>query len=409
MTPTLLTFPTAQPVGPTRVRETLSHAAPRRLQATPIAVREARSRSEIDQFVRFPWRIYERDPYWAPPLLMERKAFLDPRQQPFLRHGAKAQFLAYRNRQVVGRILVSDDPHYNAQHGTNLGCFGMFECVDNSRVADSLLKTARDWLRARGREQIMGPIDYSTNYACGLLVDGFEFPQRVMMNHNPRYYVDLLEGANLTKAKDLYAWWFDDSGDLLARWRQTADRLAARGGVTIRPMRMDDFENEVRKAREVYNGGWEQSWGFVKMTDEEFTHLARQLRQFADPGMLLLAEVAGQPVGICLTLPDLNQALRHINGRLTTWGLPIGLARLAWESRKINTGRMAVLGVLPQYRKRGVSELLILRALDYGKNRLGYWGAELGWTLEDNDLINRTIEKVGARRYKTYRLYEQAI
>ncbi len=184
----------------------------------PVQIREVKSRKERDQFVRFPFSIYTGDANWSPPLLVEAKAFIDRKKHPFYKHGDATQFLAYRDGKVVGRILVSDDPNYNAEHLTNLGCFGMFECIDDQRVANALLNAAADWLRRRGRTEMMGPIDYSTNYPCGLLIDGFDTPQRVMMNHNPPYYAGLLENWGLWKAKDLYAWWFDDSNDMLNQW-----------------------------------------------------------------------------------------------------------------------------------------------------------------------------------------------
>ena len=192
-------------------------------QRGDIAVSEARGRRARDAFLRFPWRIYANDPQWVPPLLMERKEFIDAKKHPFLRHGAAAQFLAFRRGLPVGRVLVSDDPNYNAEHAANVGCFGMFETIDDEQVAAALLDAAADWLRARGRTQILGPIDYSTNYACGLLIEGFTTPPRIMMNHNPPYYARLLEAWGLAKAKDLYSWWFDDAFDILATWKAKAD------------------------------------------------------------------------------------------------------------------------------------------------------------------------------------------
>lgn len=373
-----------------------------------ITIREVRTPRDFKTFVNIPWRINQTDPNWAPPLLLDVKAFLNPRKHPFYGHGAAAQFVAYRGGQPVGRILASDDPNYNQQHSTNLGCFGMFEAIDNPNVAKALLSAAADWLRQRGRTEILGPIDYSTNYPCGLLVEGFDTPQRVMMNHNPPYYARLLEACGLSKAKDLFAWWFDDSNDMLHKWAKRAERFAARGGVTVRPISRKNFDAEVANLQESYNRGWEKNWGFVKMTDAEFQHMALELKKYAQPELVLVAEVDGEPAGLCITLPDFNEATRPLNGRLTTFGVPIGLVRLLYNVRRIKTARMAVLGVVEKFRRRGVVELFILQSLAAGI-ALGYTGAELSWTLEDNELINRTIEKVGGRRYKTYRLYQAAI
>lgn len=374
-----------------------------------VEVREAVARRERNAFIRFPWQIYAHDPHWAPPLLVEAKASISPAQHPFYLHGSAAQFLAYQKGRVVGRISVSDDPRYNDQHGTNQGCFGMFEAIDDRRVAAALLNHAADWLRLRGRTEMLGPIDYSTNYPCGALIEGFDTPQRVMMNHNPRYYPQLYESWGLAKAKDLYAWWFDDSLDMIGRWARRAERFAERGAIRVRPVNFHDFDAEVERCLRVYNATWEQSWGFVKMTDAEFRHVAHDLKRFAVPELVMLAECEGEPVGFCVTLPDFNEATRPANGRLTQFGLPIGLARVMYNMRRIKTGRMAVLGVLESHRRRGVAELFILKALEHGRNKLGYTGAELGWTLEDNDLINRTIEKVGGKRYKRFRIYETSL
>jgi GNAT superfamily N-acetyltransferase len=374
-----------------------------------MTVEQVGTRSQRQEFVDFPWKIYQGDANWCPPLKIEAHASINPSKHPFYRHGAASQFLARSNGKVVGRISASDDPNYNVEHETNVGCFGMYETVDDPQVSGALLNAAASWLRARGRTSMIGPIDYSTNYPSGLLVEGFDTPQRIMMNHNPEYYAGLLESWGLEKAKDLYAWWFDGENPSLDDWVRRAERVAKRGGVTIRPINFKDFDAEVARCREVYNQAWEKMWGFVQATPDEFVHLAHQLKQMAVPELLLLAEIGSRPVGFCVTLPDINEAIRPINGRLTTWGLPIGLVKLLRGMKRIQTARMAVLGVLPEFRKRGIAELMILRAFQHGKHKLGYTGAELGWTLEDNDMINRTIESVGGRRYKRFRIYEREI
>jgi GNAT superfamily N-acetyltransferase len=353
--------------------------------------------------------VYANDPHWVAPLEVETRAFLDRRRHPFYKHGEAVQFLAQQNGQTVGRILVSDDPRFNNEHGTNLGCFGMFESIDDQHVADGLLNTAANWLRRRGRSEIMGPIDYSTNYPSGLLVDGFQSPPRIMMNHHPRYYARLLENWGLRKLKDLYAWWLDAADHKMGLWRERVERIVRGSGVTVRPMRFDDFDAEVARARTVYNAMFQSAWGFVKMTAAEFDHLARQVRRVAEPGLIWLAEAGGEPVGLSITLPDMNEATKPLGGRLARFGVPAGLVRLAFARRRIKTARVCVLGVVPAFRRRGVAELLILRTLDVGKNVMNLTGAELSWTLEDNPLINRTIEQVGGVRYKTYRVYRKAL
>ncbi len=372
-----------------------------------ITVNEVKTRSDRRAFVELPWQIYQDDPHWVPPLRREVHSFINRKKHPFYQHGEATQFIARRNNQVVGRILVSDDPNYNEQYGTNLGCFGMFECIDDQSVADELLNRAASWLKDRGRTQVLGPIDYSTNYPCGLLIDGFDTPPRIMMNHQPAYYQRLLENWGLTKSKDMFAWWFDDSNDTLEAWGESAEKLARRFDVKIRNVDVRNFDQEVQVFKHLYNACWDNHWGMVKMTDAEFDHLASQLRQIAKAEMMLIAEVKGEPVGICITLPDINEAIRPLNGNLFNYGLPTGLFKLLRNMKRIQTARLAVLGVLEGYRRRGVAELMILRTLDYGKNRLNYQGAELGWTLEENEMVTRTVKRVGGIPYKTYRILER--
>ena len=312
--------------------------------------------------------------------------------------------------EAVGRILVSDDPLYNAKHNDNVGCFGMFESIDDPQVAHALLDAAAAWLAARGRTRIMGPINYSTNYECGLLIDGFDTPPRIMMNHNPPYYRGLLESWGLAKAKDLYAWWFDRVDNQIdASWRSRVERVAARGGVTVRPLRPADMQAELQRLQTIFNEAWKDNWGGVPMTAAEFGYMAHELMQIARPELMLISEVEGRAVGFSLSLPDLNEALRGGDGRLFRYGLPVGLWKLWRGLKRIKTCRLLALGVLDGYRRRGVAELLILRTFDQGRDALGYTGAELSWTLEDNALVNRTIEAVGGRKYKTYRIFEREL
>ena len=386
-------------------------ALPRRstLPAASVEIVAADSLAARKEFVRFAYDIYRDDPHWVAPLEYERLRFIDPRVHPFFKHGAAATFLAKRKGTIVGRILVSDDPRCNAAHGTNAGCFGMFETIDDPSVSGALLDHAADWLRARGRTEVLGPIDYSLNYNCGLLVDGFNTPPRVMMNHNPRYYAPLLEDWGLTKAKDLFAWWFPRELNLTERWGKIAKRLESRTPITIRPVNMRDFWKDARRLKELFAASFADNWGFVDMSEAEFEHLCWELRPFVVPGLMLFAEHEGQVVGASMTLPDLNAAIRPLHGRLTKWGLPIGLARMFLNLRRSKVGRLMMLGVDPNFRRRGVLERLILQTFDYGANVVGFDAAELGWTLEENHCINGPIAATGAERYKTYRIYQKSL
>jgi GNAT superfamily N-acetyltransferase len=372
-----------------------------------IQVSPVRSRRDRLKFIKFPWHIYQDDPAWVPPLIIERKAFLNPKRHPFYRHGAAELFLARRGEEIVGRIMASDDPRYNELHQTNLGCFGMLECVEDRQVAAALFEKASDWLRARGRSEIMGPIDYSTNYVCGLLIDGFEHPPTLLTAHNPPYYAALIESCGFTKTKDWYAWWFSDVFKPVDRLTKIVRARAQKHEATIRPLNLNKLANESLRLRNVFNQAWQKNWGFVPLTEAESEHMAKEMKPLLIPEMSLIAEIDGEPVAFVFCLPDINVALRHINGRLFHFGLPIGLIKLLYYKSRIRTARFGALGVIEKYRRAGIAETLVLKIIEEGAKR-GFT-AELSMTLEDNVMVNRFIEAMGADKYKTYRIYEKAL
>ena len=376
--------------------------------AKTTTIAPVRTRKDLYEFIQLPKQLYSANAHWVAPLDLQVKQFLD-RKHPFYRHGEAEAFLARCDGQVVGRILVSDDSRYNKAHKSNVGCFGMIESNNDIRTVRKLIDRASQWLQSRGRSELLGPIDYSTNYPTGLLVEGFDTPPSVMMNHQPEYYQYLLEACGLEKAKDLHAWWFDSKNQMDEQWRQRVTRLVDRYQVKVRSISLKNFKAEIARCKKIYNESFESNWGFVKMTDAEFDHLASEIRQMATPELIQIAEVDGQPVGLSLAMPNFNEAVQPLNGRLTTAGIPIGLARLVYRMRKVKTGRLAVLGVLPGYRRRGVAEALIQQTFANGFGKLGYTGAELSWTLEDNVLVNRMIERVGGQKYKTYRIYRKQL
>jgi hypothetical protein len=244
-----------------------------------IEITRVASRAERDAFIKFPWRIYANDPAWVPPLLLERKEFLNREKHPFYEHGDAALFLARSGGEIVGRIMASDDPKYNALHQSNVGCFGLFESVNDTNVAAALFQAAENWLRGKGRDEIMGPIDYSTNYVCGLLIDGFEHPPTVLTSHNPPYYAALIESGGFTKIKDFYAWWFPDANRGITRLRRLASKFIKRNSVSIRPGDMKNIREESRRLREIYNQAWEKNWGFVPFSESEIEYSYRGGKQ----------------------------------------------------------------------------------------------------------------------------------
>jgi GNAT superfamily N-acetyltransferase len=374
-----------------------------------IAVTKVASRADRDAFIKFPWRIYRNDPAWVPPLLIERKEFLDREKHPFFEHGQAEFFLARRGGQIVGRIAASDDPKYNALHGSNVGCFGMFESIDDQEVANALFGAAADWLRSLGRDEIMGPIDYSTNYLCALLIDGFQHPPMLLTSHNPPSYSRLIEGWGFAKAMDFFAWWFAEPANAAARLRKLAGALKKRPEkVTLRQINLRDIAGEATRIRAIYNQAWEKNWGFVPFSEKEFGYMTKEMKPLLLPDLVWLAEIGSEPVGFILCVPDINVALKKIDGRLTTFGLPIGLAKLLYHKSRIKTVRLVALGVVPKYRRHGIAEMLVLHIIENAMLKRGFIG-ECSLILENNVMMNRFLEAIGAEKYKTYRVYRRSL
>jgi ribosomal protein S18 acetylase RimI-like enzyme len=255
---------------------------------------------------------------------------------------------------------------------------------------------------------MMGPIDYSTNYVCGLLIDGFQFPPTILTAHNPPYYRDLIERCGFTKAKDWYAWWFADPAKAVAHLRRLATRFNTRCPAVIRPANLKNLRDESRRLREIYNQAWGKNWGFVPFTEAEIEFMTHELKPLVIPEFALIAEVGEEPAGFILGVPDINVALRHVNGRLMAFGLPIGLLKLLYYKSRTRTARLIALGVIEKYRRSAIAEMLVLRIVEDAMIKRGFAG-ELSMTLEDNFMINRFLEAIGADRYKTYRIYRKQL
>ncbi|MCI0572212.1 MAG: N-acetyltransferase [Myxococcaceae bacterium] len=373
-----------------------------------VTVTPVQTAADLEAFVRFPYALYKDDPNWVPPLEMAQRDLLDAKKNPWLEFGKLELFLARREGRVVGRIAATADRRYNEFHGANSGGFGLFECIDDVGVARGLFEAVEGWARSQGFTSLMGPANFSSNYEWSVLVDGFDAPPAVMMPYNPRYYPGLFEACGYAKAKDLFAWELSSSVPPPEKVARIAEKMREREGVTVRPVNMKDFETEVRRIKEIYNSAWEKNWGFVPMTEREFDHMAREMRAIVRPELILIAEVKGEPVAFSMTLPDANFALKAANGRLTTFGLPIGLVKMLLAAQKIRRLRLITLGIKEGFRRRGLDAILYLDTLRTARE-LGYSGGEISWTLEDNQLVNRAIESMGGRRSKTYRLYERAL
>ena len=362
------------------------------------------SPAQLRRFIKFPWKVYADDPLWVPPLIGQQKAYFNPKKNPFYDHARVQLFLAWRGDQVLGRIAAVVNQADNEFHGEKTGFFGFFDCLPDYEIARRLLDAARFWLQDQGMETMRGPANFSSNDEWGMLVDSFDLSPVLMMTYNPDYYPRLVERYGLTKARDLYAYRMITKDGISDRLRRLSEKIQQREGLTVRPIDMKDFDNELKRIKAVYNDAWSRNWGFVPMTEAEFDHLAKQLKPLIVPELVLMAEVNGKPAGFSLTLPDYNQALKHVNGRL----FPFGLLKLWWLSRKIDCSRTLVMGVIKEYQKRGIDAVFYIRSYDAGLVKGIKWG-ELSWILEDNEMMKRAMELMGGKVYKTYRIYEMKI
>jgi GNAT superfamily N-acetyltransferase len=374
-----------------------------------LRVRAARNRRDLQRFIDLPYRLHARDPVWVPPLRRDVELLLSRTRNPFFEHAEAEYFIAERDELVVGRIAAISNHLHNTTHGDRVGFFGFFETIHDQGVADALLKAASEWCRERHHDVIRGPASFSVNDECGLLVQGFDTPPTLMMPHNPSYYIELLEQAGFTKAKDLWVY----QGGSEKHYVPVPERLARgtelirqRQGIVIRSLNMKDFEGEVERIKELYNAAWEKNWGFVPMTDHEIDHLAEQFKPVVIPDMVPMAEKDGKLIGFGIALPDLNVVFRrHRSGRL----FPM-IIDLLWslQMKRIRRARILLLGVHPEYRGKGVDAMLYHWIWTKSADRRIYWG-EAGWILEDNPAMNAGLEKMTFRVYKTYRLYDRPI
>ncbi len=383
----------------------------------PFDVREAKTKAEIKAFVELPWTIYRNDPNWVPPLLSMAYEIIDTDKHPFWQHARRALFNAWRGDELVGRIAAIVNPNHNQIHDDKVGFFGFFESINEQAVADALFDAAGDWLRAQGLTDIRGPANPSVNDEYGLLVDGFDSPPVIMMTYNLAYYIDLIEGAGFEKAMDLWAYWQKASAygvgkadNLPSKLERIANVVRKRGKFSVRKVNMQDWDNEVERLKKVYNAAWQKNWGAVFMTDAEIEHLAEGLKQSLDPNLIFIVEKQGEAVGISITVPDLNQALIKAYPRP---GVPEiwTLLKLLWYWKVrgcVKGCRVMILGVLEEYRARGVNALLLYETAASAVENNYDWG-EMSWILETNTMIQRDIETMGGRVYKTYRLYQKSL
>lgn len=369
-----------------------------------IRIEAVKNKSEKNKFIKFPWKIYKDDPNWVPPLILDMKEKLDPGKNSFFEHAEVELFAAYRGNEQVGRIAAILDEAHIRFNNENAAFFGLFESINDAGVASALLDRAAQWGRDRKMSILRGPMNLSMNDECAFLLEGFDSPPVIMMSYNPPYYIELMQQSGMRKAKDLYAY-------LMTRDRETKKRVDAVVGkvkkqlpVTLRSVNLKDVHNEALRIKSIYNQGWVDNWGFVPWTDKEMEHMAEKLKKLADPDLIILAEAKGQPVGFAFGLPNYNEVLQKLDGRL----FPFGVLKFLIYRKKIKGFRAVVFGLVKEYHNTGLSYYLYSQ-LEKNALQKGYQWAETSWQLEDNKAVNRFVESVGGKLYKKYRLFERDI
>jgi GNAT superfamily N-acetyltransferase len=372
-----------------------------------VEVSPVRSRRDRSEFVELPFRLHAIGTPWVPPLRIERKLFLDCRTGPFFKHGDAQLFLARRDGRVVGRISAQIDHAFNAYHGNAWGMFGLLELEDDQEVLDALLEAAASWLAERGRERMVGPMDFTMNDESGILIEGFERDPLVRQPWHPPYYQELCEQAGLTKAMDLLMWEMviGQREQILPIIFELSEALEPKHGITIRKMSRRHLRRELDHFGELYNEAWANNWGFVPYSKEDLDAYAQELHLVYDKPWFMVAEDrAGETVGIAITVPDINQVLKRMNGRV----LPFGWWHFLRRRRIVDRCRIGFLGVKPAYQHAGVAAGFYIEHFDMAAVTPIKWG-EAGWVLETNRGLNRGMEALGGSVVKRYRMYEREL
>lgn len=377
---------------------------------SPVEIRPVRTRRELKRFVKVPFHLHRDHPQWVPPLILDRMQFLDRKKNPWFEHGEAEYFIAERDGEPVGRITAQVDERWDEAQGGSDAMFGFFETVDDADVAGALLDAAGQWAAARGRTRVLGPMDFTTNDEVGILIEGFELRPYILENWHPPYYRTLLEEHGFGKAMDLLMWELElgslkqgESFD--PSIHAAAEKALREEGVTIRNIDKGNLAREMRLFTPVYTDAWSDNWGFVSPTDAEVEFHAKTLKQVLDEEWAFIAEKDGEAIGAAITLPDINQVLAGMGGRL----LPFGWLRFLLGKRRIDRVRVLALGVKHEYHHTGVAAGLYLEHLRMAHEPGPVEGGEMGWILETNKPMNRAMEGMGGTVVKKYRIYEKAL
>jgi GNAT superfamily N-acetyltransferase len=370
-----------------------------------VEVSPVRTRRDLREFIGLPYRLHAGTP-WIPPLRLERRLFLNPRFNAYFTHGEAEKFLARRGGRVVGRVTAQIDRAFNDYHDNAWGMFGFLEVEEDPEALAALLDAAAAWLRERGRDRMIGPMDFSMNDEAGVLIEGFDREPMIKQPWHPPYYQRLCEEVGLAKAMDLYMWELDISDRTAIRpiIFELAEQVEAKHGITLRRMSRLRLRKEMDRFADVYNSAWSRNWGFVPYSKKDLDAYTQELHLVFDRNWFMVAEKDGETVGIAITVPDINQVLKRMRGRL----LPLGWWHFLRKGRIIDRVRVGFLGVKPEYQHTGVAAKLYVEHFDTAARRPQHWG-EMGWILETNRAMNRGMEAMGGRIIKRYRVYERVL
>ena len=366
-----------------------------------VTIRKVETGADLDRFVKLPFRLYRSDPNWVPPLIGDAKRTLTPGKNPFWDHADRELYLAIRDQEVVGRTAAILDRSYNSHHNTRVACFGFFELEDDIEVAQALFAAVKAFARARGADMVYGPANPSLNDEVALLIDPFDSPPMIKMPYNPPYYRQLVEKSGFTKVKDFHAYAIQTDAPVPEKLQRVMTKLKEKPGLVVRPADLSHAESELAFIQEVYNDAWTDNWDHVPMTDAEVADLARQIKPLIRPETCPFVFYKGEIAGVCVTLPDYNQVLKKMNGRL----FPFGWLTFLTQRGKINQCRLWALGVKREFHNLGFDSLLYYESF-MGARRLGYKWGEVSMILEDNIGIIRPILMWGGKLYKTFRVYQ---
>lgn len=376
---------------------------PSTLQIIPVV-----SKDQWTQFIRIPNIILRSDPAWVPPLELERRMHLSPKHNPYFQHARMQAWIARRGDQLVGRISAQIDQLHLERYNDATGFFGMLDAEDDVETFRTLIKTAEDWLREQGMQRVRGPFNLSINEEMGLLIDGFNTPPVFLMGHALPYYAKHIEQSGYSKAKDVLAYMIPPNFDMPVIMQRLVDASAHR--VKVRPINMKRFNEEISLLRDIFNDAWAENWGFVPFTEAEFRELGNNLRFLVHPKLIQIAEVDGEAVTFVVALPNINEAIRDLKGKL----FPFGWAKLLWRLKISypSTARVPLLGVRRKFQNTRLGPSLAFQVIDKVRQQLHTLGAkdiELSWILEDNAGMRHIIEAIGGNAYKRYRIFERQL